>query len=134
MNPEGLEIADDNEIWALRIGERIRITLRLLERRDLRALAQFRMIEIDVRALLLDERLGLRDEDVNKAAEARLLLKAGGGARMRKADDAAEQINPEGLGLALFVSMPAPPLDEGRCGFTACQRRWEVLGRVSAGP
>lgn len=92
------------------------------------------MIEIDVGALLLDERLGLRDQDVNKAAEARLLLKSGGGARVGKSDDAAQQVNPEGLGLALFVSMPAPTLDESSCGFSARQCRREVEGRVSAGP
>lgn len=39
MDAESLEIADDDEIGALRIGKSIRITLRLLERCDLRALA-----------------------------------------------------------------------------------------------
>lgn len=119
VNPEGLEIADDDEIRALRIGKSIRITLRLLERRDLSSLAQFRMIEIDVGALLLDERFGLRDQDVNKAAEARLLLKAGGGACVGKADDAAEQVNPEGLGFTFLVAVTTPPLDESGRSFAA---------------
>ena len=116
VDTEALEIADDDEVGALWVGQAVRVALGLLVGRDHGALPRLRFVEVDVGGLLLHERAGLRNEDVNKPAGRGLLLEDRCGGCSLDPDDAAKQIDPEGLGLALLVSVTAPALRKGSRG------------------
>ena len=115
MDAEALEVADDDEVRALRIGQAVCVALGLLVRRDHGALPRLRLVEVNVGGLLLHEGAGLRNEDVDKSSGRGLLFEDRCCGCSLDPDDAAEQVDPESLSLALLVPVTVPALRKGLC-------------------
>ena len=112
VDPELVEIADDDEVRTLRIRQRIRVIERLPERGDRLALPHVGLIQVHSQRLLFDERLRVGDDHVNEAALDGAFLETHVGGDVGHPHDIAQQFQPKTGRIALFVAAARPGPDE----------------------